>query len=171
MPCWRCRDSLILRAFLGYGLNEREADHSSLSRTGRLIDLETHTAVFTWILKRVAEEGLLKGKTLGADATTLETNAAMPSIVNRKSGESYEEFTGSRECRREVERFVGLDGIESFVSRKVNSSMAGLGLLGYRSLASILQKRAMMWLWKSSAWVQSKCPDRVVSLLRRVFGR
>lgn len=89
---WRCRDSLSLRAFLGYGLNEQVADHSTLSRTRRLIDLETHTAVFTWILKRVAEEGLLKGKTLGVDATTLEANAAMRSIVNRKSGESYEEF-------------------------------------------------------------------------------
>lgn len=40
----------------------------------------------------IAEKGLLKGKTVGIDATTLEANAAMRSIVRRDSGESYQEF-------------------------------------------------------------------------------
>ena len=84
---------------------------------------------------------------------------------------SLEEFTGSRECRRKVEQFVGLDGIESFVSKKINSSVAGVGLIGYRSLVSVLRKRSKVWFWKISARLQSKLPDRVVRLLRRVFGR
>ena len=66
-------------------------DHSTISRTRRLIDVETHRDV-TWALGVIAEKGLLKGKTVGIDATTLEANAALRSIVRRDSGESYQEF-------------------------------------------------------------------------------
>ena len=89
---WRVADSLALRRFLGYGLTDPTADHSTLSRNRRLIDLETHQEVFTWVLRLLAQEGLLKGKTLGIDATTLEANAALRSIVRRDTGESYQEF-------------------------------------------------------------------------------
>jgi transposase len=89
---WRAADSLALREFLRLGLAEAPPDHSTISRTRRLIDLETHQAVFTWILARVAEAGLLKGKTLGVDATTLEANAALRSIVRRDNGDTYQEF-------------------------------------------------------------------------------
>jgi transposase len=89
---WRAADSLALRSFLGVGLNEMPPDHSTISRTRRLIDVETHQAVFRWVLELLAEKGLLKGKTLGIDATTLEANAAMRSIVRRDGGEGYEEF-------------------------------------------------------------------------------
>jgi transposase len=89
---WRAGDSLGLRSFLGVGLNEMPADHSTISRTRRLIDVETHQAVFRWVLELLAEKGLLKGKTVGIDATTLEANAAMRSIVRRDTGEGYEEF-------------------------------------------------------------------------------
>ena len=89
---WRAADSLGLREFLGLKLSESPPDHSTLSRTRRLIDVETHAAVFDWVLQRVGEAGLLKGKTLGIDATTLEANAALRSIVRRESGEGYEEF-------------------------------------------------------------------------------
>ena len=89
---WRTADSLALRSFLGLRLTEAAPDHSTISRTRRLIDLETHQAVFTWVLQRVAESGLLKGKTIGIDATTLEANAALRSIVRRDTGESYQEF-------------------------------------------------------------------------------
>lgn len=89
---WRAADSLSLRRFLGIGLDEDTPDHSTISRTRRLIALETHQKVFTWVLAVVAREGLLKGNTLGIDATTLEANAALRSIVRRDSGESYDEF-------------------------------------------------------------------------------
>jgi len=89
---WRAADSLALRDFLGIAWGEAVPDHSTLSRTRRLIDLETHQAVFTWVLEAVAEAGLVRGKTLGVDATTLEANAALRSIVRRDTGESYETF-------------------------------------------------------------------------------
>jgi len=89
---WRVADSLALRRFLGIGLEERTPDHSTISRTRRLIDIDTHREVFSWVLGLLAERGLLKGQRLGIDATTLEANAAMRSIVRRDTGESYEQF-------------------------------------------------------------------------------
>src|SRR5262245_42682474 len=89
---WRAADSFALRDFLGVGLEEAPPDHSTISRTRRLISLETHWAVFTWILQCVSSAGLVKGKTIGIDATALEANAALRSIVRRDTGESYEEF-------------------------------------------------------------------------------
>ena len=89
---WRAADSFALREFLGLVLPEAPPDHSTISRTRRLIDLETHEAVFTWMLQRLADAGLVRGKTVGIDATTLEANAALRSIVRRDTGESYQDF-------------------------------------------------------------------------------
>lgn len=89
---WRVADSMALRSFLGYSLTEGTPDHSSLSRTRRLMSVETHRRVFQWVLELLAKEGLLRGKTLGVDATTLEANAALRSIVRRDTGEGYEQF-------------------------------------------------------------------------------
>src|SRR5271156_3649649 len=89
---WRLADSLALRRFVGIGLDEYTPDHSTISRTRRLIDLDTHREVFGWVLGVLADRGLLKGQRIAIDATTLEANAAMRSIVRRDTGESYEEF-------------------------------------------------------------------------------
>src|SRR5258707_13255048 len=89
---WRAADSLGLREFLRIGLDEETPNHSTISRTRRLIDVETHRKVFVWVLGVIADRGLLKGKAVGVDATTLEANAAMRSIVRRDNGASYEEF-------------------------------------------------------------------------------
>jgi len=89
---WRAADSLSIRTFLDLALDEAPPDHSTLSRTRRLIDVETHRAVFTWVLQRLADAKLVLGRTVGIDATTLEANAAMRSIVRRDTGESYEAF-------------------------------------------------------------------------------
>ena len=82
---WRAADSFAVRECLGLMLPEAPPDHSTMSRTRRLIDLETQQAVFTWILQRLADAGLVKGKTVGIDATTLEANAALRSIVRRQA--------------------------------------------------------------------------------------
>ena len=101
---WRVSDSLSLRAFLDLDVTEATPNHSTLSRTRRLIDVETHGAVFTWVLERLAEAGLVKGKTVGVDATALEANATMRSIERRDTEESYEAF---------VRRLAKASGIES----------------------------------------------------------
>jgi transposase len=101
---WRLADSLSLRQFLGMGLDEATPDHVTISRTRRLIEEETHQEVFGWVLRKVAERGLLKGKTIGIDATTLEANAAMKSIVRRDTQESYTEY---------LKRLAAAEGIEA----------------------------------------------------------
>ena len=101
---WRVADSLSLRSFLDLDVTERSPDHSTLSRTRRLIDVETHEAVFTWVLERLAEAGLVAGKTVGIDATTLEANAAMRSIERRDTGESHEAF---------IRRLAEASGVET----------------------------------------------------------
>src|SRR5258707_243165 len=89
---WRAADSLAIRSFLRLGLDESAPDHSTISRTRRLIDVEAHREVFTWVQEILAGRGLLKGKNVGIDATTLEANAAMRSIVHRDTGEKYKKF-------------------------------------------------------------------------------
>jgi transposase len=89
---WRLADSLSMRRFIAYALTEATPDHSSISRTRRLFAVETHRAVFRWVLKILVEEGLLEGKTLSIDATTLEANAALRSLVRRDNGQKYGEY-------------------------------------------------------------------------------
>src|SRR5271168_146002 len=89
---WRCADSLSLRSFVGYRLDQTSTEHSTISRTRRLIDLETHREVFQWVLKVLADYDLISGKTVGIDATTLEANAAMRSIVRKDTKQNYQEF-------------------------------------------------------------------------------
>ena len=111
---WRCADSLGLRAFLGYALNQKTPDHSSLSVIRGRIDIETHREVFQWVLKVLAKSALLKGRTLGVDATTLEANAALRSIVRRDTDQPYEEFL------RDLDR-------EDYTNRHSNLSSAVAG--------------------------------------------
>ena len=89
---WRCADSKSLGLFLGYPLDESTPDHSTISRTRRLIDLETHQEVFGYVLKILANHELIEGKTIGVDSTTLEANAALRSIVRRDNGQGYQDF-------------------------------------------------------------------------------
>jgi transposase len=100
---YRVADSLSLRQFLGLSWEERTPDHSTLSKTRRMMNLGTHRAVFQWTLKQLARQGLFQGKNLGIDATTLEANAALKSIVRRDSGESYDEH---------VAQLMKVEGIE-----------------------------------------------------------
>ena len=73
-------------------LEEAPPEHSTVSRTQRRTDVETHLAVFTWMLQRLSDAGLVTDRTVGIDATTLEANAALRSIVRRDTDEGYETF-------------------------------------------------------------------------------
>jgi transposase len=86
---WRCADSLSLREFLRLGTIEPVPDHSWLSKTRSRLPLEVHEAIFTWVLQRLHEHGLIQGERIGIDASTMEANAALRTIVRRDSGESY----------------------------------------------------------------------------------
>src|ERR1700680_4359075 len=89
---WRVADSLSLRDFLGVSVTEETPDHSTVSRTRRLLPVDTHKAVFRWFVKVLGKEGLMDGQTIAIDATTLEANAALRSIRRRDDGRKYEEY-------------------------------------------------------------------------------
>src|ERR1019366_4216958 len=89
---WRCADSKSLGLFLGYAIDRQTPEHSTISRTRRLIDLETHQEAFGEGLKILANHDLIEGKTIGVDSTTLEANAALRSIVRRDNGQAYQDF-------------------------------------------------------------------------------
>jgi transposase len=111
---WRVADSLSLRRFLDYGLAEATPDHVTISRTRRLLDEATHQAVFTFVLTEVARRGMLKGKMIGIDATTLEANAAMRSIERRDTGESYMEYL------RGLAKQAGIDPADDAAVRRMD---------------------------------------------------
>ncbi|MEN6484321.1 MAG: transposase [Syntrophobacteraceae bacterium] len=91
---WRCADSLSLREFLGMGLDEATPDHTSLSVWRKRLSLDVFRAVFVRVLEMVRAEGLLSTKALGIDASTMEANAAMKSIVRKATGDSYLGYVG-----------------------------------------------------------------------------
>ncbi len=89
---WRCEDSRSLARFLGFSPGQRTPDHSTLSVTRERLPMEIHQLAFELILKAASDHGLLKGKTIGVDATTLEANASMKSIVRRDNGDDWREY-------------------------------------------------------------------------------
>jgi transposase len=90
---WRCADSLSLREFLGYELTERTPNHSTLSGLRRKLNVALHREIFEWVLQVAREEGILKGRRVALDATTLQANASMKkSLVRRCDGSSYQKY-------------------------------------------------------------------------------
>lgn len=107
---WRCADSLALREFLGIALTERTPDHSTLTRIRKRLPLEVHEQMFALVLGIARRHKLLRGKTLLVDATTLEANAAMRSIVRRDTGENWTEY---------VTRLAKDDGLEDLTREEL----------------------------------------------------
>jgi len=101
---WRCQDSLSIRDFLGLGATERAPDHSSMTVIRKRLPFEVFEAVFRFVLECGQEHGLLKGKTVAVDATFLEANAAMKSIVRRDTGENWGEY---------IKRLAEEEGVEN----------------------------------------------------------
>jgi transposase len=89
---WRCSDSNSLREFLRLENREKVPDHSWLSKTRGRLPHGVHERVFGWVLKLVAEQGLVRGKRIGVDASSMEANAALRTIVRRDDGRTYREM-------------------------------------------------------------------------------
>jgi transposase len=99
---WRCADSRSLAAFLGYPPTKVTPDHSSLSKVRQRLPEQVHERVFVFVLRLARQKGLLRGKTVGVDSTTLEANAAMKGIVRKDTGEDYQSY---------LKRLLGEQGI------------------------------------------------------------
>jgi transposase len=100
---WRCADSLALKSFLGYQLTAATPEHSSLTKVRQRLPDDVHERVFAFVLSIAETKKLLKGKTVGVDATLLEANAAMKSIVRKDTGEGYKAYL------RRLAREAGID--------------------------------------------------------------
>lgn len=81
-----------MREFLQLKTSESVPDHSSLSRIRSRLPLEVHANVFTWVLQKIADAGLVLGGRIGVDASTMEANAALRTIVRRDTGEDYRQM-------------------------------------------------------------------------------
>jgi transposase len=89
---WRCADSLALRTFLGIAITEATPVHASMTIIRQRLPEPVFAKVFVFVLSLLEDQGLLRGKTIGIDATTLEANAAMKSIVRKDTGEDWKEY-------------------------------------------------------------------------------
>jgi transposase len=89
---WRCADSLGLRAFLGFRLTEETPVHPSMTMIRQRLPESVFDQVFVLVLSLLDEKGLLQGKAVAIDATTLEANAAMKSIVRKDTGQDWKEY-------------------------------------------------------------------------------
>ncbi len=101
---WQCHNRLDLRIFLYGSAMKPPPDHSTVSRTRRRLSREIHVQVFAWVLGVIYDAGLLEGKTLGVDSTTLQANASMRALRRREDGTPYEEF---------LEQLAKASGIET----------------------------------------------------------
>ena len=156
---WRVADSFSLRWFLGYDLQMPTPDHSSLSRIRHRLDAHTHGEVFRLVLLALQEAGLIKGKTIGVDATTLEANAAMRSIVRRDTGQSYQAYLEQLAHNAGIENPTRSDLAKLDKNRKGKGSneqwehphdqdarIAKMERMAARTYGA--QGRAMGWIWR-----------------------
>src|SRR5713101_7433103 len=99
----RCADSMSIRAFLNYSLEEKTPDHSSFTVIRQRLGLEIYQQIFTLTLEALREHGLLRGKNLGIDSSVIEANASLRALVHRNTEEQYWDY---------VKRLAAENGID-----------------------------------------------------------
>lgn len=115
----RCTDSIEIRAFLGYSLTERTPDHSTISRFRSRIPEEVFFSAFDLILKALRKSKLLRGRHLGVDASVIEANASLASLVNRLTQEDYQRYIASLAAE------AGIDPADTEAVRKFDRKRKG----------------------------------------------
>jgi len=88
----RCADSMSIRAFLKYELDERTPEHSSFTVIRQRLGLDVYQQIFTLTLQALREHGLLRGKNLGIDSSVIEANASLRALVHRNTEEQYWDY-------------------------------------------------------------------------------
>src|SRR3954470_20272768 len=127
---WRCSDSMSLRDFLRLEHRGTGPHHSWVSKTRGRPPREIHETVFSWVLKLVAEQGLVKGKRIGIDASTMEANAALRTIVRRDDGRTYREMLTQIARESGIETPSADDLVRIDRTRKVRSCRTKNGSVG-----------------------------------------
>lgn len=99
----RCADSMSIRAFLNYSLEEKTPDHSSFTVIRQRLGLEIFQQIFALTVQALREHGLLRGKHLGIDSSVIEANASLRALVHRNTEEQYWDY---------VKRLAAENGID-----------------------------------------------------------
>lgn len=88
----RCEDSISIRSFLNYSLEEKTPNHSSFTIIRQRLGLEIYQEIFTLTLQALRAHGLLRGKNLGIDSSVIEANASLRALVHRNTEEQYWDY-------------------------------------------------------------------------------
>src|SRR5215475_3559268 len=117
----RCADSMSIRAFLKYELNEKTPEHSSFTVIRQRLGLEIYQEIFTLTLQALREHGLLRGKNLGIDSSVIEANASLRALVNRNTEEQYWDYV------KRLAAQEGIDPEDAAAVRKFDRNRPGKG--------------------------------------------
>jgi len=115
----RCGDSLSIRAFLGYGLEESTPDHSSLSVIRQRLGPEIYQGVFEIVLTALKAHGLFKGRHLGIDSSVIEANASLRTLVHRNTEQAYWDYV------KELAEKEGVNPQEEAAVRRFDKNRPG----------------------------------------------
>src|SRR5215203_2930986 len=80
--------NLAHRWYLGYALDEQLPDHSSLTRTRQRLGIDIFQRFFERVVDFCQEAGVVWGRELYFDATKVEANAGIPSLIPRAYAEA-----------------------------------------------------------------------------------
>ena len=117
----RCADSMSIRAFLNYSLEEKTPDHSSFTVIPQRLGLEIYQRIFTLTLQVLREHGLLRGKNLGIDSSVIEANASLRGLVHRNTEEEYWDYV------KRLAAENGIDPNDAAAVRKFDRHRPGKG--------------------------------------------
>ena len=115
----RCEDSLSVRAFLGYRLEESTPDHSSLSVIRQRLGAEIYQGVFEVVLSALKAYGLFRGRHLGIDSSVIEANASLRTLVHRNTEQAYWDYV------KELAREQGVDPQDEGAVRRFDQKRPG----------------------------------------------
>ena len=79
-----CSDSLAIRLFLKYDIDEALPWHSTISRTRQLYGEEVFLGLFQQILTLCVQKGMVRGKRQAVDSAFIKANASMDSLVEKE---------------------------------------------------------------------------------------
>lgn len=117
----RCADSMSIRAFLNYSLEERTPEHSSFTVIRQRLGVEVYQQIFTLTLQALREHGLLRGKNLGIDSSVIEANASLRALVHRNTEEQYWDYV------KRLAAEAGIDPEDTAAVRRFDRHRPGKG--------------------------------------------
>ena len=117
----RCADSMSIRGFLNYSLEEKTPDHSTFTVIRQRLGLEIYQEIFTLTLQALREHGLLRGKNLGIDSSVIEANASLRALANRNTEEQYWDYV------KRLAAENGIDPNDTAAVRKFDRHRPGKG--------------------------------------------